>query len=713
MGLCQNVYRRGGVYWWRRRMNLIANRESAYLHLSLRVRDPAQARVLALRVGAEADRLAQLVRTRMLDGAQQVILLKRFVAEQVTVLEAAAVKHSHTKPLDCDGREVIEWDGKPADALKAYRQAERHLSIAFDALAAQGPAARIRSEDEATLRARGFSDEELYFAGLMLEEMVSYYPAFGPDRDSKASGKVGPDYAFFERALREAGVEPDAWRVEQARRLWMRAQARVLADCDRRYSILNHDEVDAALQAVYAERRSQAAAPLVPVAPASPILVPTTTTTLTPAPTEVVAPASCTAPPTIKSPAPAIVVPPGVDRTISGQMAVLIAAKRGDEWKLQKRGEVEVCDSEDQYALLGRMLIKMVGDDLTAITGETALKLRLLLKELPRSFGKAPADWKLTFQAATAKAKGAGKRCGREKGTVRRWLTQYQAFLRFLTPFCTVNIDIDAIEAHKPKDTGPKNGKRQTLDAVSYRTLFAHETWAAESVIHDSLYWVPILARYMMPRLNELCALPIDHVDFDSPIPCLVFQESEYGGVKSEARRVPIPPEALRLGFRAYYERIKALGFKMLFPDLPARGTRTDWGDLFNKKFLPILEERVPGARAKLATLHSSRKKGNTELHNAGVPDSLCCQFLGHTQEGVNASVYLDPLNDQVKLDAMNKIEIVTAHIPARPIRLSPLLDGHGAVSTPRRVRRVRPQAPAMADVGVTKASRARRSANR
>lgn len=383
----------------------------------------------------------------------------------------------------------------------------------------------------------------------------------------------------------------------------------------------------------------------------------------------------------------------------------MIMAKRGTEWRLQKRGEVVVCDSAGQYGLLGRMLIKMLGrDDVTAITSETGLDVRLLLQSIPRSFGQATSDGKLTFDQAIRKAKLAGKPVGRSMGTLARWLTQFVSFLRFLKGSgCTGLIDLDAVGEIKPKDNRAPNSKREALSTVDYKSLFAHETWTGETIIHDSLYWVSILARYIMARLNEICDLRLIDVDFGSDIPCLVFVLNENRDTKSMERRVPIPPQALRLGFRAYYKRVKALGFDMLFPDLPARGRRTDCGELFNKKFLPVLERQVPGARESLATLRASRKKGNTDLHNAGVPDSLCCQILGHAQEGVNARVYLDALHDQGKLDAIQMIEIVTADILACPIRLSSLVNGSTESVRPGRVRKVRPGAPAMADVAALK----------
>lgn len=195
MGLCQHVYRRGGVYWWRRRVNLIANGERAYLHLSLRVRDPARARVLALRVGAEADRLSLSARTQKLDGAQQVQLLKRFITDQLIEADAVAVANTAKPLLDYEGREAADWNGRPLDALGAHRRAERQLCIVFNALAAGGAAARIRPEDETALLGQGFSAEEIYFARVLLAEMVRYWPALvraATLMDSERSAPITP-----------------------------------------------------------------------------------------------------------------------------------------------------------------------------------------------------------------------------------------------------------------------------------------------------------------------------------------------------------------------------------------------------------------------------------------------------------------------------------------------------------------------------------------
>lgn len=185
---------------------------------------------------------------------------------------------------------------------------------------------------------------------------------------------------------------------------------------------------------------------------------------------------------------------------------------------------------------------------------------------------------------------------------------------------------------------------------------------------------MPLLTRYGAGRLEEPCGLMIDEVDFKSPISSYLIIPNEMRTIKSEARRVLIHSKLLRLGFREYCEAIKALGYKELFPDFRARGTKTAIGSLLSKKFTPILDRALPQARAERKTQHSNRKTVNTELRDKKIDRTVRNELLGHAQAGVNASVYTDPARDELKKEAIDTITNVTAHITARPIRSSPLL---------------------------------------
>ena len=177
---------------------------------------------------------------------------------------------------------------------------------------------------------------------------------------------------------------------------------------------------------------------------------------------------------------------------------------------------------------------------------------------------------------------------------------------------------------------------------------------------------MPLLTRYGTGRLEEPCGLMIDEVDFQSPIPSYLIIPNEMRTIKSEARRVPIHSELLRLGFREYYEAIKALGHKELFPDFRARGTKTAIGSLLNKNFTPILDRALPEARSKKKTQHSARKTANTEFRDGKIDITIRNEILGHAQEGVNAEVYTDPARDDQKKGAIETIAAITHPLAKR-----------------------------------------------
>ncbi|SHH72839.1 hypothetical protein [Bradyrhizobium erythrophlei] len=93
----------------------------------------------------------------------------------------------------------------------------------------------------------------------------------------------------------------------------------------------------------------------------------------------------------------------------------------------------------------------------------------------------------------------------------------------------------------------------------------------AQQIFHCALYFVPILIYYTGCRREELCGAMVDDVIFDNgEIPYLHIAKNEGRRIKNaqSQRNIPLHPEAIRLNFLAYVKEIKALGYKLLFPDL-------------------------------------------------------------------------------------------------------------------------------------------------
>ncbi len=421
------------------------------------------------------------------------------------------------------------------------------------------------------LAAAGFEVGEINDIKDRVRLLRNWLPRLTSD---SAIGVEGPEGLFGppNMALREALVEIDAdasnANVDAARRLWLQAMSVVMRD-DRRHRPTDAGLAEAVYQEMYGNAGQQAAAS-VPNEPQ-----PNSAVTAAPVGAAIS---------TTKEP---------VDFTISGQIAAMVKAKTGLDWKVTKRGEQNVSDSGESYTYLGKLLVKMIAaDDIRKLNGRIPMQLRMTLQSLPKAYGKSSAHWALSFEDASKAAEEAGKPIGRDGASINKYLNFLQAFLNFLrgsnfsVPDLTVQIKNAKVREQRKKG----HEKRSAFTDEEYRTLFKDEEWCGPNVVHDSTYWVPLLTRYGAGRLEEPCGLMLNQVDFKSPIPSYVILPNEMRTIKSEARRVPIHSELLRLGFQGYCEAIQALGYKELFPDFRARGTKTAIGSLFNKKFTPILD---------------------------------------------------------------------------------------------------------------------------
>ena len=681
MGLCEHVYRRGGVYWYRRRASAgqrnVSNK--IYLHLSLKVREPGRARLLARLVTVEADRLEGL---GVLDAGTKKQLLETFIAEHTQTLDRHALATSQTD----------HEKGPAAEAALAERIAlQRQMGAAYRLLARSGPSTYVTQQDRAELRGAGFSDREIDEIAMRIEFLRPKLVLKEP-----TSAGLGPSYAWFRGQLENMGVkEPTDENVAEAQRVFLRAASMCFADTDRRFSGRIQDQDWQAYQELVGSRpRTSAPFPFhaseAETQQAQFVDPPSFPVNATMTPTPLPAAAESAIAPQL--------------RPISVVIERMAVAKRGSEWKITKRGVQDACDTEEQYRFLAKVLIRMIGaDDLGALQQRHVNDLRILLKRLPTHFGKSKKDWDLPFEetiknfeakqkakaAAEAEAKAQAKaegqsdpnennkkkkrQQGRDDGTIIRMLTQLASFIAFVHADIGVvtGIDPTKISALKPRRRAKNSKKRQSIKIEEFTTLFEHATWSGPNVVHTSLDWVPLITRYTGTRREEPCGLCVIEVEWNIDTPSFDFVSNELRELKTEERRVPIHRELMRLGFREYCEAIAALGYTELFPDLPLRGAKTALGDLFDKKFVPVLDKMLPRARAELKTLHAMRTSFATELDRHGVKDAWIKELLGHSPDGTLNEHYRDPANDSEKSQKIELLEAVIKHVEARPIQLS------------------------------------------
>jgi hypothetical protein len=117
--------------------------------------------------------------------------------------------------------------------------------------------------------------------------------------------------------------------------------------------------------------------------------------------------------------------------------------------------------------------------------------------------------------------------------------------------------------------------------------------------------------------------------------PYIFIRNNEHRRIKNpqSTRRIPLVAEPCRLGFLRYRSAIKALGYKLLFPDLRANSDRTALGDVFYDGFVGHWELAIPDYREQKKVFHSIRKTGGDNLKDAGVTSEIRADILGMAEE--------------------------------------------------------------------------------
>jgi integrase len=201
--------------------------------------------------------------------------------------------------------------------------------------------------------------------------------------------------------------------------------------------------------------------------------------------------------------------------------------------------------------------------------------------------------------------------------------------------------------------------QQRALRDDELQTLFESESFAAVAAdpAQEALYWFSLVMLFTGARPREVCqANP--QVDFD--------EKSAAGkGVRKtiktgEARRIPIHPELLRLGFPDYVKRIRDAGADRLFPTWriklgnPYTANGALFSDLLRSAGLYTTKagEQVTGA-------YTLRKTFITQCRNQGVVSK---EITGHSDGTTTAlqerSYIFGPEPFGRKLRELQKLEM-------------------------------------------------------
>ena len=195
----------------------------------------------------------------------------------------------------------------------------------------------------------------------------------------------------------------------------------------------------------------------------------------------------------------------------------------------------------------------------------------------------------------------------------------------------------------------------------------------ARKIFHCALYYVPILIYYTGCRREELCGLMVDDVIVDNgDIAYLHIAKNERRRIKNaqSQRNIPLHSEVIRLNFLDYVKAIKALGYKLLFPDLFSPSSRSPLGDRFYKEFKPILVSA--GVTEEGLGSHAVRHLFGAQLKKKLVADESRADLLGHGGDTETTERYCEPHDIATLLKFVEELPVVTADLQAHEIKLLP-----------------------------------------
>ena len=228
------------------------------------------------------------------------------------------------------------------------------------------------------------------------------------------------------------------------------------------------------------------------------------------------------------------------------------------------------------------------------------------------------------------------------KLTLKRYLTQFGTFFRWLKSNDYTTIDLDAplrnikIKAIRSVD------QRPLYTESDIRKLFNSQQYIQGTHKKPSHFWVPLIALYTGARLNEICQLSTSDIIKESTTERWCFDINENkteDTLKSlkkpfHARLVPIHKKLIELGFIDFHKMQKKHKHKRLFPDLPYVGTANKYGDKLQRWFNRTYQ-KTSGTSNKGTSFHSLRHTFITHLVNdKQVDPNRIAVGLGQTPTG-------------------------------------------------------------------------------
>jgi integrase len=304
--------------------------------------------------------------------------------------------------------------------------------------------------------------------------------------------------------------------------------------------------------------------------------------------------------------------------------------------------------TELEYSGMLDVFLELVGDrDITTITHQELLNFRDNLVKLPANHKKGKAMEGKTLQEII------------ELGlppmsltTVRKYLTRISTFFKWAyTHKHTPSNEAMGITISKPKRERASSA-REIYSREDLSNLFHALQYDPH---RPERFWIPIIALYSGMRLNEICQLHLEDMTEVDQIPCFRVNEEGNKRVKttSSLRTVPVHPVLIDLGFMQYVQKLKDRGAVRLWENLKLR--RDGYGQDFGKWYQGFNRNEITDNRKKV--FHSFRHGVTDALKQAGVPESVVKEIVGHEDQSITFGRYGKNYRPVHLLEALNRLE--------------------------------------------------------
>jgi integrase len=633
MASIQHAYRRGAVYWWRRRISLGGGGHVA-LYVSLRTRRPTEARRRAHALTVASDEL----KTHILEMTQ-------------AILSSGARKGIFQTALQRQLDKIITDQVDKPQPAESHRRANAFFAALYRVWAARGTAALPEAADLDLLRKDGWSEEDLQ--------------AFAHFAESTPATSLISTFKTKE-LLGQLGFAASGLNVRHAQKIICEARARACVEASARLGQPVPYADDWAREILGDSAPPATPTPAAPRKASTPQAMPTSSERAAE-----------------KSPDPA-----------SSTLLAVLEEWRST-WAVRRQDLPTLKQYAQSVALLARLVgdvaVDKVDEDLLALfvkeTDRLAINYRmggrgdiLVPEKHTGPSGLSPVtlqrhltgigvflDWarrryktipKLDFSGLAPKASSVRARDKRHPWT-----------------------DTDCAQMlESPPFTGCLGAK-----AVRGRGAVHERLRPGPHTFHDAWYWVLLLLYYCGVRREEACKLLASDIRQANGIPFIAIQPTVSGRLKNaqSEREIPIHPELVRLGFLEFVRarmQLPQLAIDNqgasdweLFPELRPGG-EADYGSVYYKRvwsrFLPV----AMGDRARERDIHSFRHGFSDFLDTTGCTAKEANDLFGHETVTTRGKIYGErtPLPRLMVIIGLRRP--ITAALPVAALHIPPLM---------------------------------------